>query len=75
MLVPQWEDALTAAIAARLGVSADDDLRPRLLAGVGLATLTAVGRVWMASDGTAEIDALLRHAFDALVAAVDEERA
>lgn len=74
VVVPQWEDVLTDALAARIGVSADDDLRPRLLAGVGLAALSAVGRVWMSSGGVADIDSLLQRAFDALIAAVDEER-
>lgn len=75
VLVPQWEDVLTDALAARIGLSADDDLRPRLLAGVGLAALSAVGRVWMGSGGVADIDSLLQQAFDALVDAVAGERA
>ncbi len=75
VLVPQWEDAFTDALAARIGVSADTDLRPRLLAGVALAALAAVGRVWMDSGGATDIEALVQQAFDTLGTAIDEERA
>jgi len=75
VLIPQWEGALTDAVGERLGVSPDNDLRPRLLAGVALAALYAIGRVWMASGGVADLDTLLQQAFDGLAAAVGEERA
>lgn len=75
VVVPQWDDVLTEALAVRIGVSATDDLRPRLLAGVGLAALTAASHAWMGSGGLADIEPLLQQAFDALETAVDEERA
>ncbi|MEX2293355.1 MAG: TetR family transcriptional regulator [Acidimicrobiales bacterium] len=71
-VVPQWEDALTEVVAHRLAVSADTDLRPRLLAGTAMAALQAVGRVWLAAESDADIIALLHEAFDSLEAAALE---
>jgi len=66
VLRPQWEEAIAEAIAARLGVEIDVDLRPRLFAGVGIAVMSAVGYAWAASDGHADTDVLLDQAFSAL---------
>ena len=66
VLRPQWEQAIAEAIAERLGVEVDIDLRPRLFAGVGLAVMSAVGPIWMASDGHADLDALLEAGFFAV---------
>ena len=66
VLRPQWEQAIAEAIADRLGVEVDVDLRPRLFAGVGLAVMAAVGPVWMASDGWADVDGLLEAGFQLL---------
>ena len=74
VLQPQWEEEMAAVIAEHLGVEVDVDIRPRLLAGVGIAVMAAVGGTWMASDGTADMDALLDRAFDGLAAAMGEIR-
>jgi AcrR family transcriptional regulator len=66
VLRPQWEQAIAEAIAARLGVEVDVDLRPRLFAGVGLAVMSAVGPIWMASEGQVDLDALLDDGFASL---------
>ena len=66
VLRPQWEQAIAEAIAERLGVEVDVDLRPRLFAGVGLAVMSAVGPIWMASDGRADLEALLDAGFESL---------
>ena len=66
VLRPQWEQAIAEAIAERLGVEVDVDLRPRLFAGVGLAVMSAVSPIWMASDGRADLDALLDAGFASL---------
>lgn len=74
VVVPQWEDALTDVLAQRLGVNADIDLRPRLLAGTAIAALQAVSRVWLSANGGADILALLHQAFDGIEAAALEAR-
>lgn len=66
---PRWEDTIAAALAERLGVDVDVDIRPRLFAGVALAVMGAVGPVWMASGGHADTDALLAQGFEVLSAA------
>jgi AcrR family transcriptional regulator len=66
VLRPQWEQAIAEAIAERLGVDVDVDLRPRLFAGVGLAVMLAVRPLWMASEGHADLDALLDEGFASL---------
>lgn len=69
VLRPMWEDAIAEALAERLGVGVDVDIRPRLFAGVGLAVMSAVGPVWMATGGNADVDALLAQGFEVLSAA------
>jgi AcrR family transcriptional regulator len=69
VLRPQWEDAIAHALADRLGVGVDADLRPRLFAGVALAVMEAVGPVWMAGGGTDDLDAMLEAGFETLAAA------
>ncbi len=66
---PRWEDAIAEALADRLGVDVDVDIRPRLFAGVALAVMSAVGPVWMATGGKADVDALLAQGFEVLSAA------
>ena len=63
---PRWEDAIAQALADRLGVEVDVDLRPRLFAGVGLAVMSAVGPVFMASGGNGDLDAVLAQGFQVL---------
>jgi len=66
---PRWEETIAEALAERLGVDVDVDIRPRLFAGVALAVMGAVGPVWMASGGKADVDALLARGFEVLSAA------
>ena len=66
VLRPRWEDTIAEALAERLGVGVDIDIRPRLFAGVALAVLSAVGPVWMAAEGQVDVDALLAQGFEVL---------
>lgn len=75
VVLPEWEDALTEVVADRLGVHADIDLRPRLLAGTAMAALQAVGGVWLTSSGDADVVLLLHEAFDAFETAAFEATA
>ena len=56
-LLPRWEDAIADAIAARLGVDVDVDVRPHLLAGVGMAVMTSLGQTFRLDDGPADLEA------------------
>jgi TetR/AcrR family transcriptional regulator, regulator of mycofactocin system len=69
VLRPRWEETIASALAARLGVGVDVDLRPRLFAGAALAVIGAVGGIWTATDGSADVDSLLEEAFDMLAVA------
>lgn len=56
-LMPRWEDVIAEAIAARLGVDVDVDVRPRLLAGVGMAVMVSLGQTFRLEDGPADLEA------------------
>ena len=49
-----YEDAIAHEIAARLGVDADEDPRPRVVAAAGLGALRAAMRLWAGSDGASD---------------------
>lgn len=66
VLQPRWEEMLAGAVAERLGVSVDQDVRPRLLSGVAIAVMSSAGGAWLASDGRRDPAVLLRQAFEAL---------
>lgn len=55
-LLPRWEDVIAEAIAARLGVDVDTDVRPRLLAGVGMAVMVSLGQTLRLDDGPADLE-------------------
>jgi AcrR family transcriptional regulator len=42
----EWEDAIAAAVAHRLGITPDSDLRPHLIAGVAVAAVHSALIVW-----------------------------
>lgn len=56
-LLPRWEDVIAEAIAARLGVDLDADVRPRLLAGVGMAVMLSLGQTFRLDEGPADLEA------------------
>jgi len=56
----------TFALADRLDVAVDSDLRPRLFAGAALAVIDSVSGVWKAKGVRAVFDEPLEDAFDAL---------
>lgn len=71
VLQPLWEDAIARALARHLGVAGDEDLRPRMLAGVGIAVMGAVGHRWVSSGGR-DAEGLVRAAFSELRESVNE---
>ena len=58
-LHPRWEQAMAEAVAERLGVDPDVDVRPRLLAGVGLAVMTSVGQTFQDPASPADLESLV----------------
>ncbi len=49
-----YEEAIAREVAVRLGVDADLDARPRVVAGAALAALRAAMRQWVASGGASD---------------------
>jgi len=69
-----WEQAITDAVAQRLGVDPATDLRPAMVAGCAVVALRTAATAWLQHDGhddlsTLVADALelLRHGLDAVV--------
>ena len=62
---PSWEASIAEEIAARLGVDPHTDLRPRLVAQLGMAILSTAVEAWTARGGQGEMAALLDEAFEA----------
>lgn len=62
---PSWETAIAEELAARLGVDAEADLRPRLVAQLGMAVLSAAVQAWTARGGEGDVVRLLDEAFEA----------
>ncbi len=49
-----YEDAIAREVATRLGVDADLDPRPRVVAGAALGALRAAMRLWVGSGGASD---------------------
>ncbi|MFI9626526.1 TetR family transcriptional regulator [Streptomyces sp. NPDC052042] len=62
------ERALVGAVAERLGLDPDSDLRPRLLAHVTVAAVRATVEVWVASGRSRAFESIYREAFASLAA-------
>ncbi len=71
-LVPRWEEALTRAVAERLGVDPATDVRPLLLAGIGLTVMAAVNETFR-RDGTADLEGVVLARFADLTDLVAEQ--
>jgi AcrR family transcriptional regulator len=59
----QWEDALTAGLAERIGVDSGDDLRPRLYASVALSAVDVAIRHWDETGGKENLADVIDDAF------------
>ncbi len=67
VVYPGFEKAVAEALAERMGVCADTDPRPRMLAAVAVAAWTTARRMWMESGGKRSMSELLRQTFGFLV--------
>ena len=61
----QWEDALTAALAKRIGVDPDRDLRPRLYASLALSAVDVAIRHWDEGGDKDDLAVVIDEAFAA----------
>lgn len=72
VMQPQCEEVLAASVAQRLGVDVDTDVRPRLLAGVGLAVMASLSHSWVNAGGLVDLEALVTQRFADLAGLVNE---
>lgn len=63
----RWEVAIADVIAEHLGVDPATSVAARVIAGATVATVRAAAEVWLATDGEADLPALLGEAYDLLV--------
>lgn len=61
-----WEDVISEALAARLGVDPVNDLPCRLVATTAVAALRAAFTVWVARGGVGDFRIVVAEAFDLL---------
>lgn len=73
-LIPRWEEALTLAVAERLGVDPETDPRPLLLAGIGLTVMASVNETFR-RDGAADLEGVVLARFADLTDLVAEQAA
>lgn len=66
VLQPLTEQAVVEAFATRLGVDPEVDRRPALLAMLGVLLMSAVGRAWVRSEGSVDIETLIAEHVDLL---------
>ena len=58
-LQQSWEQVIAEAVAARLSIAVDDDLRPRLVGACAVAALRVATDAWLAAGGHADLPELV----------------
>jgi AcrR family transcriptional regulator len=71
-LQASWEDAVTDAVSDWIGVDADGDIRPRLIAGAALAAMRASLRRWLTGDGDSRLPDHIVYCFDLMEAGLGQ---
>lgn len=66
VILPTWEDVLATALAQRLGVEPDGDLRPHAFAGAAVAAIHAAVVNWLNAGGKPSLRTLVGSAMDLL---------
>lgn len=65
-LQSRWEERIAEAVARRLDVEVERDLRPRLLASVTFAAMRVAQRRWLQDEQADDLPALVTEALDLL---------
>jgi len=64
VIYPEFERAITQALAQRMDTDPDSDPRPSLIAAMVVAAYVTARRMWLASDGELSMIDLLNQAFE-----------
>ena len=70
----QWELVIAEAVADRLGVSIEEDLRPGLVGACAVAALRVASNAWLASEGREHLPTLVDAALMLIVGGGERER-
>jgi AcrR family transcriptional regulator len=71
----RWENGMTEALAARLGVDPERDPRPRLIAAVALAAFSTGVTEWCTQSGREDLHTLVDNALQAVGTGLDAVQA
>ena len=73
-LQQEWEAAIANAVAVRIGVDVDGDLRPRLVAACALGALRVAADAWLAGKGRGHLPTLVDAALQLVAGGGDASR-
>lgn len=71
-LQASWEEAVAGAVSDWVGLDADQDIRPRLIAGAALAAMRASLHRWLTGDGDSPLPDHIVYCFDLLEAGLGQ---
>ena len=71
-LQASWEDAVADAVSDWLGLDADEDMRPRLVAGAALSAMRSSLHRWLTHDGDTRLPDHIAYCFDLLEAGLGQ---
>ena len=71
-LQASWEEAIAESVSDWLGVDADSDIRPRLIAGAALTAMRASLHNWLTDDGDSRLPDHIAYCFDLLQAGLGQ---
>lgn len=71
-LQAMWESAIAGAVADWLGLDANDDIRPGLIAGAALAAMRASMAHWLGNNGKTRLPDHIAYCFDLMNAGLSE---
>lgn len=67
----EWEDVIARAVADRLDVAVDHDLRPRLVAACAMAAFRVASDAWLASGGKSHLPTMVDAAMQLVAGGAD----
>ena len=72
VLFPALEEMATQAVAERMGVDPEKDMRPSLYASMATSAFYSAKRVWLADEARGSLAGLVREAFELIQRTSDE---